>query len=407
MRMNNYFKLYFIVLVAILVMIQGSFGQERALELSPKASISVITFGPFQEELWSAFGHNGIRVYDPQSNIDWMYDWGRFDFEQTNFFWNFARGHMLYSMGRTKEYQRHEAYYINSNRRVQEQVLNLTHQEVQLFFNYLEQNNLPENREYLYNYVYDNCATRIRDAVQQIIPTAQLDLSFAVADKSVRDLMDDYLSEQPWGDLIIDVALAHPIDEEAKPETYMFLPDYVYMALKDATVQREGISMPLVKRSIQIHEPVSGSVPTGIFTPFNMFVLVFFIVGFITNKDFKNQKRSHWIDVTLFSIVGFFGWWFVFLWFATSHLSMYNWNLLWAVPFYIPLVFLLNRSQWRAILSRFYRFIGILNILLLLFWTLIPQPLHMALIPLVLTIIFRSFYISYDLGKLTVKLQKK
>ena len=102
MRMNNYFKLYFIVLVAILVMIQGSFGQERALELSPKASISVITFGPFQEELWSAFGHNGIRVYDPQSNIDWMYDWGRFDFEQTNFFWNFARGHMLYSMGRTK-----------------------------------------------------------------------------------------------------------------------------------------------------------------------------------------------------------------------------------------------------------------------------------------------------------------
>ena len=31
--------------------------------------------------------------------------------------------------------------------------------------------------------------------------------------------MDDYLYDQPWGNFIIDVALAYPIDEEASGYT--------------------------------------------------------------------------------------------------------------------------------------------------------------------------------------------
>ena len=69
----------------------ASASQNWPIKLSDKAQISVITFGPYQGELWSAFGHNGIRVYDPLLDMDWMYDWGRFNFEQPNFFWNFAR----------------------------------------------------------------------------------------------------------------------------------------------------------------------------------------------------------------------------------------------------------------------------------------------------------------------------
>ena len=83
-----------------------SSSQNQPIKLSEEAQISVITFGPYQGELWSAFGHNGIRVFDPLLDMDWMYDWGRFDFEQTNFFWNFARGKMLYSIGRTQKISR-------------------------------------------------------------------------------------------------------------------------------------------------------------------------------------------------------------------------------------------------------------------------------------------------------------
>ena len=373
--------------------------QNQPIKLSDEAKISVITFGPYQGELWSAFGHNGIRVFDPLLDIDWMYDWGRFDFEQTNFFWNFARGKMLYSIGRTQKYPNVKSYYIKQNRSIKEQVLNLSQAENQAFFNYLEHNNLPANRTYLYNYVYNNCATKIRDIIQEVVPAAVLDLSFKVPKKSVRDLMDDYLFDQPWGDFIIDVALADPIDDEATAITYLFLPDYVHMALEGGSIENIMDTLPLVKDSITINVMKNKKRSQRTFTPFNTFVILFFIIGYVTNKNFKNKKRTHWIDLFLFSIVGLFGWWFVFLWGATSHLSMYNWNLLWALPIHLPLIFFLNHPRWRKPLSRAYRFIGLLNLLLLLFWALIPQPLHMALIPLILTLVLRSFYISYDLNK--------
>ena len=87
-----------------------SSSQNQPIKLSEEAQISVITFGPYQGELWSAFGHNGIRVFDPLLDIDWMYDWGRFDFEQANFLWNFSRGKMLYSIVRTQKYPNVKTY---------------------------------------------------------------------------------------------------------------------------------------------------------------------------------------------------------------------------------------------------------------------------------------------------------
>ena len=377
--------------------------QNPPIKLSDEAQISVITFGPYQGELWSAFGHNGIRVCDPLHNMDWMYDWGRFNFEQPNFFWNFARGQMLYSIGRTQKYPNVKSHYIKQNRSIKEQVLNLTETEKQTFFNYLEHNNLTENRTYLYNYVYDNCATKIRDVILKIVPKATLDLSFKVPEKSIRDLMDDYLSDQPWGDFIIDVALAYPIDEEATGHTYLFLPDYVHLALEGGTIESIVGTLPLIKESIVINVMKNQKQTVRTFTPFNTFVILFFIVGFITNKNFKNKKRTHWIDILLFSTVGLFGWWFVFLWGATTHLSMYNWNLLWALPIHFPLIFFLNQIKWRKSLSHIYKLFALLNVSLLFFWALIPQPLHLALIPLILTLILRSFYISYDLNKVPIK----
>ena len=369
--------------------------------LSHQAEISIITIGPYQPELYSAFGHSGIRVYDPARNMDWMYDYGRFDFDQENFYWNFARGNMLYSIGRTKSFQRAKNYYMKEDRYIYEQVLNLTQVEKQQFFDYLENNYLPENRDYLYNYVYDNCATRIRDAVEQVVNGEVVyDSSFVVENKTVRDLMDDYLPYQPWGDLIIDIGLGSQIDREAPLEVYMFLPDFIYIAFEDAMIQRDSVSFPLVKNTLKLYTQKEEPEAIGWFTPFNVFILLFFVVGLITNRDFKKQRRSHWLDVVLFSVIGILGWWLAFLWFGTIHLSEANWNLLWAFPFHIPLVYLLNKPSLRPILSRVYRFLAVLHFLTLVFWVVIPQPLHQAILPLLVTLMLRSFYISYDLGRI-------
>jgi len=385
--------------------INTSFAQGKLL-LTENAKISVITIGPYQNEIYSAFGHAGIRLTDSLLGINWMYDYGRFNFEQENFYWNFAKGKMLYSMGKTYDFNRYLEYYSAQNRYVYEQELNLKPEEVQAFFEFLEINNLPENREYYYNYVYDNCASRIRDVVRDAISdTVVLSTSYISNRKTVRDLMHDYLTFQPWGELIIDMGLGSQIDQEASPEVYMFLPDFVFQAFEKGIIVRKAAQDSLVKQTNVLYAAQPEENENGIFTPFNAFIFLFFAVGLVTNRNFKTLNRSHWIDVILFTIVGIFGWWFVFLWFGTEHLSKNNWNLLWAFPLHIPLIYFLNKERWKPVLARVYRWIAILLSLNLVFWVLIPQPLNQALIPLVLTLILRAFYISFDLSRFSVKVK--
>ena len=134
----------------------ASYSQPK--ELSDSAVISVVTLGPYQGELYSAFGHSAMRVTDGAQNLDYIFNWGVFDFDQPNFYLNFARGKNFYMLAA------HPAdlfidHYIRNNRFIHEQVLNLTPAQKQKLFKYLLWNVQTENRSYRYDYFYDNCAT--------------------------------------------------------------------------------------------------------------------------------------------------------------------------------------------------------------------------------------------------------
>src|SRR6478752_4747802 len=152
-------------LVCLLVLLSSFAQAQESIQLTENATISVVTFGPWQGELYSAFGHSGFRVYDPEQQIDWLFNYGVFDFDQPNFYTNFAKGIPYYKLG-VGDYQRYKAHYISYNRFVHEQVLNLTPAQAQKTFEYLQWNAKPENANYRYDYFYDNCATRIRDVIQ-------------------------------------------------------------------------------------------------------------------------------------------------------------------------------------------------------------------------------------------------
>lgn len=377
-----------------------SVSSSAQVQLSEKAEIAVITVGPYQGEVWSAFGHSGIRIYDPSLGLDWIYDYGLFDFEQENFFFNFAKGLLKYKIGVRKypQFLKIQKYY---NRSIREQYLNLTTEEKQQLFNFLQNNAKPENAEYLYNYVYDNCATKIKDVLEEVHPDKiTFDLSYKEEGKTIRDLMDDYLDLQPWGEFAINLGLGTQIDNEATAEEYMFLPDYVFLAFEEAVINRDSVSIPLVSRSVNAFTPKMEEIKNAFLTPLNTFIILFFVVGFITNRNFKTGKRTKWIDVLLFSVVGFAGCWVAFLWFGTEHLSKWNLNILWAIPFHLPIVFLINKERFRGFIKNYFKVVAVGYCLLLVVWPLLPQPLGMPLVPLVLAMVLRAFYISFELGKM-------
>lgn len=398
--MNHSPDMYWRLLVFSVLVLFFFKSEGREVEVSDQAEISIMTLGPYQEELYSAFGHSAIHFSDPERNIDWVFNYGVFDFDQENFYWNFARGRMLYKLGLSR-YTPFKNHYARENRYIIEQRLNLTLAEKQAMVDFLTNNYKPENRDYYYNYVYDNCATKMYDVLVAVFPEQiTFNADYVEDGKTIRDLMDDYLGDQPWGDWIIDIGLGMQIDKEATPREYMFLPDYIEASLSTATLRRDSLEVPLVSETLNVYVPTAEEKQDRkFFTPFNFFVLVFFVVGFITNRDFKKEKRTKWLDPVVFTLAGLIGWWLVFLWWGTEHLSKDNLNLLWAIPLHIPFAYLLGVRKLQPFLSKYFLVVSAGYLILLVIWSALPQPLPMALIPLILTMMLRGFYIHSDLQK--------
>ena len=102
------------------------------VNLSVYSEISIVTAGP-GEELYEKFGHAAIRIKDPVLNLDLIYNYGVFDFNQPNFLLNFADGKMYYVLARY-DFKYFLASYERDKRWVKQQVLALNQAEKQHFF---------------------------------------------------------------------------------------------------------------------------------------------------------------------------------------------------------------------------------------------------------------------------------
>lgn len=374
---------------AILFLITGF--TEAQIKLSHQAQISVITCGPGQEAVYTAFGHSAFRVYDPVLNIDAAFNYGVFDFDQPNFYLNFAKGYNYYKLA-IQDYERFEYAYIYYNRFVHEQLLDLTPEQNQKLFDYLQRNALPENRSYLYDYFYDNCATKLPEIILKVFgDSVVFDGSHITTDYTIRNLTDVYLKQQPWGDLGIDICLGLPMDKKMTPYEYMFIPDYVESGFNHATLNGK----PLVKQRISKYEPQPEETNLNLFHPLIAFGLFLLITLFITYRDWKRKKLSKWFDVTIFTVVGLIGLLLLILWVATDHrAAAYNFNLLWAFPLHVIMGPMILKQKYAGFVKKYFLVIGFVLTSTLLFWFWLPQELNIFLIPFVSAVAVRAFVIN-------------
>lgn len=383
-----------VLLISLFLVTSQLFSQ---ITLSEKAEVLILTLGPTQTELYSAFGHSAIRVYDPENNINRIYNYGVFDFNQPNFYLNFARGFLNYKLD-TVDYPRFRYAYIYYNRFIHEQVLNFTLEEKQQFFDFLEWNMLPENQYYYYDYFYDNCATRVRDALEKAFPNQiEFNGDYIQSSHTIRELTDLYLGYQPWGDLGIDLCLGLPMDIEATPYMYMFLPDYIESAFDNTSFIRNGEKVPLVKKTISTYESKQNqALKKSIITPNAAFWVVFFVFVSISFYQFRAKRTYKWMDAIFFSIIGLLGTFLLLLWVATDHKSAAsNMNILWALPTHLIAGVLLMRRSKPSWLPKYFLLTSMFMLMLVVFWGLLPQLLHFSLIPIALSLGLRGFMIWF------------
>lgn len=195
--------------------------QENPGLASDSVRISLLTVLP-GNDVYSLWGHSAIRVTVPSQGIDVSYNYGTFDFEADWFVPKFMYGSLLYRLSRHDYELAAHSYREIEERPMIEQVLNLSPAQEGSLIRFLENNYLPENRLYTYDFVYDNCSTRIRDALERSLGEAVRFADRPDPQLTFRDLLDPYHREWPFLDAGIDWLLGAPVDRMARPHETMF-----------------------------------------------------------------------------------------------------------------------------------------------------------------------------------------
>ena len=361
----------------------------QGLQLSIYSEVSVVTIGP-GDELYEKFGHSSIRIKDPVLNFDFVYDYGIFDFDAPNFYSNFTKGKLLYKVAR------YPFHYIISSKKVQqrwikEQTLNLNQQERQQLFRFLERNVLPQNATYLYDPFFDNCATKIIDNLKAVLgDKIQFSSTHLSGKTTLRKLMNTEIHWNTWGNFGINLALGNKLDKNLTTKEFNYLPDYVYLALQNATISDKK----LVKTDKSLLEYKEKGNSFSLLSPLVIFLLLSLIGIIITFNDYKNNSRTKWLDFVLFSTTGLIGTLVVFLWFFTDHSTTpNNFNFLWAFAPNLIVSFFLLKDELPNWFKKYLFGILILLITIPFVWLSETQLFSIALIPLFILLAIRYFYL--------------
>ncbi len=267
--------------------------------------ISLLTCGPGNES-YSYYGHTGIRIHDKNDMRDLAVNYGLFSFEQKHFVLRFIFGLTDYLMGMCSfDDFMHE--YALEGRWVREQQLNLTPSEKESILMAVIENAMPENAEYRYNFLYDNCTTRARDVLIRHINGQVKYPDHPRGDVSYRDMIHQWTAQHPWTRFGNDLLLGVKADAVTTQEQQQFLPVNLYDDFSQATiVDAEGNERPLVKRDRQLlnEKMEDNSFPV---TPMTCMVSLSVLVCLVTGVEWW-RKTNWWLfDVCLFTVLGLAG----------------------------------------------------------------------------------------------------
>lgn len=352
-----------------------SFSQTDTVRLR----ISLLTCAP-GDELYSVFGHTALRITDSASGSDLVYNWGTFDFNDPDFYSRFVKGKLDYSLS-IAEFPAFMYEYNMTQRAVTEQVLQLTPAETAAITEAIRHNMEGNNRYYKYDFLRDNCTSRVRDILIKYAGM-QVRTPLVPAGTSFRHLIHEYLERQGmgWTALGIDLLMGAPADKKLNITESMFLPDYLMKGVDSA-----GALLSEKKMILSADQPAS----TGTMNR-PLYILGAVCAGILL-LSFSQQKTAQsftrFFDFLLLFLTGAIGCLLLFTWFGTDHAAFkLNHNILWALPTnLLASVFVWNTKR----LKKYFILAAVVYGLLLLIWFWLPQQMNLALVPVVLLLFLR------------------
>ena len=350
--------------------------------------ISLLTCAP-GSEIYALFGHSAIRYENPEKDQDWVFNYGMFSFKEPNFVMRFVKGETDYQLG-VVPFRYFETEYALRGSSVYQQVLNLTDEEKVRLISLLEENYLPSNRVYRYNYFYDNCTTRARDKVEESIqgkvvyPETEKELSF-------RDIIHEFTAGSEWGEFGIDLCLGSEADEPIDERKQMFAPFYMMEAARGAMIHRADTVVPLVLEEFKVVDAVLEDEPAFPLSPMTCAMGLLVATAFVVGWGIRKGRPCLAWNVLMFFLQGLGGCIVAFLFFFSLHPTVgSNWLLMLFHPlalFYLPIMI------YRGIKGKKDPYHWLNVALLTSFMILMPfisQEFNLTVLPLALSLLLVS-----------------
>lgn len=264
----------------------------HAEALSDDAQISLLTCTP-GEQLYARYGHTALRVFDPERQIDVAFNYGIFNFNTDHFYWKFVRGETWYELG-AQPTRWFLSEYDEEQRPVYEQILNLTQQQKEEIWKALVINYQPQNRCYLYNFVFDNCATRpYLLIVNALGEPVESDYAGSTG-VTYRSFIRHYTGALTWANAGINLLFGPKADKPMTSRQRLFLPEELMWYIQDAHL---ADGSPLVSESA-VAPFVTEQTPWYASWPFGL-VLFFLLVAAISLHDRRRGKWSWGLELAV------------------------------------------------------------------------------------------------------------
>ena len=320
---------------------------------SDSIRVSLVTCSP-GTEVYEVYGHTALRIEIPSQGVDAVVNYGLFSFEAPNFVWRFIKGETDYVVG-TIGYPIFEREYTDRGSTVTLQTLNLSREEKERLVYLLNENLRPENREYRYNFLYNNCSNKAGDMVELALSERLHPLENRSEGITYRDILHEYTQEYPWLQLGIDYLLGVEADHSIDPNQQKFAPEYLMYYTAQAQLVDSVRMYPYVIDTEVRGQLADEPYVAPLLTPMQAMILLLLFVAVMCTLEFLIEHRQWWFDVLLLLVQGVMGLVVAFLFFASEHPTVgSNWQVIYLNP--LPLLFLpfIIRSESKRQVSRLY-----------------------------------------------------
>lgn len=200
-------------------------------------------------QVWDNFGHTALRMYDENTNTDLVFNWGVFDTggSPVAFSYNFFKGIMNYQLVTSPPSMEFDMYRAQQ-RTVWQDRINLTNPQKEILYRRLQWNMEADNREYAYQYFFDNCTTRVRDYLDEALGGRLQQAYDGVTDETFRDQVQAHYASVSLIAFSLDVLMNSNIDRNVTEWESMYLPVALRERLAALTsdVSEEGQLLPLL-----------------------------------------------------------------------------------------------------------------------------------------------------------------